>query len=165
MVLKCLKNILTIAPQMTITDKEQIRKDLEGLAKTLVEDLDGYKVSLTKLGATVSEDESQRAKEYKTLQFNASMVQQSLDIVKRLIVHAEYCDWYISENEKCHKNNILDYSSKIKILQDEIEDIKKDIEPLEKIQNGVNGIKYILVTAGSLVALWQGYEKLLSGGG
>jgi antirestriction protein ArdC len=148
---------------MTITDKEQIRKDLEGLAKTLSEDLEFMKAALTKLGATVSTNEDQRAKEYKALEFSASIVKQNLDIVKRLIVHAEYCDWYISENEKCHKNNILDYSSKIKILEDEIKEIKKDIEPLEKIQNGVNGIKYILVMAGSLIALWQGYEKLLSG--
>ena len=87
---------------MTIIDKEQIRRDLQEDYKNLTDDLESMKLDLIKLGTTVSDDEGQRAKEYKTLQFNASLVQQNLNLVKRLIIHAEYCDWYIKENEKCH---------------------------------------------------------------
>ena len=103
---------------MTIIDKDQIRRDLEQDYKNLSEDLESMKEGLARLGATVSEDEGQRAKEYKTLQFHASLVQQNLTSNKRMLAHSEYCDWYIEENSKCH-------AAKDKL----IEQLRKDVQP------------------------------------
>ena len=140
-------------------NRDRIRIDLERDYQLLSEDLESLKKDLIRLGSAVSDNEEKRAKEYRMLEFHASIVNQMLNITKRLIVHAEYCDQYIVKNEACHTQK-----------QSQIDALKDGIEPLIRAKRWYKDTKTIaafIASAIGLIAAWQGYLAYLSkvGGG
>lgn len=155
--LKCLKNIPPIARKMTDLQEQQqkIKRDLEQEHKNLSDDLESLKRDLVRLGSVVSDDEEKRAKEYAKLEFYASMVQQSLNLCKRLITHAEYCERYIAKNEDCHSKK-----------QAQIDSIKNDLEFIQNAKTSYSTLKkatMVIAAIAAMVATWQGWLAKIGG--
>ena len=112
-------------------DRDKIRASLARELDNLQADFDCVIADMNALGSTaaVAGQEEARAQDYKALEFKGAMVQQQLTAYKKLILHADYCDHYITINEGCHKSTSA-----------RIDKIAEAIKPFTEIKRDFMGI-------------------------
>ena len=112
-------------------DRDKIRASLGRELENLQKDFDCVISDMNALGSTVAVagKEEARAQAYEALEFKGAMVQQQLTAYKKLILHADYCDHYITINEGCHKVTGL-----------RIDKIDAAIKPFTEIKRDFMGI-------------------------
>ena len=112
-------------------DRDKIKHELERHYKNALEDRESVISDMNKLGSTtaIAGQEAQRAEEYRQLEFKGAMVQQSITLFKQLIIHAEYCDYKIIENDNCHK-----------ATNSRISGVESSVKPLLEVKRDFLGI-------------------------
>ena len=150
--------------------RDVIEEGFQNLDKAVAKERKETREALEALAR--SDADSKNPEEANRIIYNAALLEKYHELVRLDMLQAEYCDFYISKNEECHKAHLESFKVIREEIKADIEKINKEIKPFIDTKRDVEGVFNLskmlkktplkLVEWGAIIALlfhWDSIPK------